>query len=158
MGFWRIAKGVLTLGRSFDLEDAQSDLKKLLTKYEEIRYGITAKSERMSEAIARLRREDTPRQLLGTSGAHTFGKAANGPTPLTRATLAGDAVHALVSEKRGFRETAVEAASADGHLRNRRSGIGNPWRHRVSGESGSADVAKLLGRSSSTPVLIRSVV
>ena len=42
---------------SFDLEDAQADLKKLLTKYEEIRYGITAKSERMNEAIARLRRE-----------------------------------------------------------------------------------------------------
>src|ERR1035438_1354100 len=51
-----------------------------------------------------------PRELLGTSGAHAFGKAANAPTPLTRSFLTGDAVHALASEKRSFRERAVDAA------------------------------------------------
>jgi hypothetical protein len=57
MGFWRIAKGVLTLGRSFDLEDAQAELEKLRRAYEEIRYGISNCNERLTSCVARLRRE-----------------------------------------------------------------------------------------------------
>jgi hypothetical protein len=57
MGFWRVFKGIVTLGQSFDLEDAQVELEKLRRTYEAIRFRISHVNERMTGCIARLRRE-----------------------------------------------------------------------------------------------------